>query len=231
MNRINQRGMDLIQYKEELLKEYPKIVRDSLNLSLHQLVENDALDNHTLLLIQDTQMSVSNFEQYLYESPSYLKTEKEIFAEYEMLRESFVEVLEQNGLGDLTTETIVQKDCILANKQFAIDEAFTKEYFGVNESDVLKLMKRRGFVEKFAVLRLTAIFNEFSEGLKKSKPELNSDLSLVYYDKEANSYAIDLFFEVPVELIEENAELPDRCLAIRTVVEQAEALFVSKTTV
>lgn len=229
MNRINQKGLELLQYKGELLKDYPKIVKDSLHLSLSQLVENNLLDSDTLFLLQDQTQSVDSFESYLYEKPAYLKTDEEIFEEYEAVRKDLVLILEENGLGEMTTESLVQKDCILTNKKFAIDEAFTMEFFGVKEADLIKLMKRRGFIEKFAVLRLTAIFEQFVQEMKSDKPKVKGDLSLVYYDKETNSYAIDLFFEIPIELTEDKVELADRCLEIRGIVERAETLFEEKT--
>jgi hypothetical protein len=40
MNRINQKGMDLLGYKEQLLKDYPELVKKSLLLAVEQMVEN-----------------------------------------------------------------------------------------------------------------------------------------------------------------------------------------------
>ena len=68
INEVNKNVNIITPYKGELLKDYPKIVKDSLHLSLSQLVENNLLDSDTLFLLQDQTQSVDSFESYLYET-------------------------------------------------------------------------------------------------------------------------------------------------------------------
>lgn len=229
MNRINQRGMDLIQYKTELMKEYPKLVRDSLLLALETMVENKVLDMDSYLVIKEENSDVSSFEEYLQSKSQFLKTDEEIFQEFEVIRMGLNEKLIANNLEGLQTESVIDKDLILITKKFSINEAFTMEYFGVKENDLLKLMKRRGFVEKFAVLRLTAIFKPFKETLEYPKDLFGCDISLVYFDKNVNGYSIDLYFEIPVEEVEREDKISEYCDAIKEIVGKAEEHYASKT--
>ena len=156
------------------------------------------------------------------EHAEFLKSEEEIFAEFEVIREKLDRLLKDKGMDYLQTESVIDKDVLLVTKKFCIDEGFTMSYFGVEEKDLLKLMKRRGFVEKFSVLRLTAIFKAFMEELEYSNDVLTCDVSLVYFDKDENGYSIDVFFELPIEEVEKEEKIEEMCEQIQTIVEKAE---------
>lgn len=229
MNRINQRGMELLSYKTELLKEYPDIVRKSLELALEQMVENKVIDLDTYEFVRDASTTLDSLNEYLYTKNQFLKTEEEIFAEFEVIREKLNKRLADHGLDSLSTESVIDKDVILVTKKFCINEQFTLEYFGVEEKDLLKLMKRRGFVEKFAVLRLTAIFKPFMKEVTYPEDLFNCDVSLVYFDKEENGYSIDIFFELPIEEVEKEERIEDMCKEIQVISEKADAFYKEKT--
>jgi len=229
MNRINQRGMELLSYKRELLKDYPDIVRKSLELALEQMVENKVIDLDTYDFVRDTSTTLDSLNEYLYTKSQFLKTEEEIFAEFEVIRERLNKRLADHGLETLATESVIDKDVILVTKKFCINEQFTLEYFGVEEKDLLKLMKRRGFVEKFAVLRLTAIFKPFMKDISYPEDLFHCDVSLVYFDKEENGYSIDIFFELPIEEVEKEERIEDMCKEIQVISEKADAFYKEKT--
>lgn len=226
MNKINNVGMKLIEYKTELLKDYPQIVKDSLILALDKLLETKILDVDTYYLIKDESHSIDEFSEYLLTKKAYSKTEQEILQELEILRKRFNDKLENLGIGyDLRTESIVDKEIVMASKKFIIDEKFVMDYFGVSEKDVLQLTKRRGFVEKFAVLRLPKIFNDFLNKITYPKELLKVDASLVYFDEEDLGNAIDLVFEVGVEQLENEEELEQICEKIKELKEDAEEFY------
>ncbi|WCF11427.1 hypothetical protein NDS46_31205 (plasmid) [Paenibacillus thiaminolyticus] len=229
MNRINQKGMDLIQYKAELMKDYPKIVKDSLILALETKVESNVLDMDTYLELKNDENTVAMFEEYLLSKPQFQKTDEEIFQEFEVIRLGLNEKLSSHGLEGLYTESVIDKDLILISKKFCINEEFTMSYFGVRESDLLKLMKRKGFIEKFAVLRLTAIFDGFIQSIDCSKDLFNYDKSYVYFDKEENGYSIDLYFEIPVEEVEMEDKISSYCDVIKEIAGKAEEYYKEKT--
>jgi hypothetical protein len=229
MNRINQKGMELIQYKIELSKDYPEIVKNSLILALEQMLENEVIDLDTYMNIKDETFSLESFEKYLLTKPSFLKTEEEIFQEFEALRKILDDKLDELEVEGLKTESIIDKDVILVTRKFCIDEDFTLRYFGVEEKDLLKLMKRRGFVEKFAVLRLTAIFRQFMEKVTYPKELFDIDVSLVYFDKDENGYSIDFTFEVNIEDIENQEKLDKICEAIKAIKQEVEEFYQKRT--
>lgn len=222
MNRINKKGMDLLGYKQELVKDYPELVKKSLLIAIEQMVENKVINLDAYEFVKQDVTTVEELERYLKEHDEFLKTEVEIFAEFEIIREKLDRMLKEKGSDSLQTESLINKDVLLVTKKFCIDEQFTLNYFGVEEVDLLKLMKRRGFVEKFSVLRLTAIFKAFMEELEYSQELLKCDVSLVYYDKVENGYSIDVFFELPIEEVEKEEKIEEMCEQIQSIVEKAE---------
>jgi hypothetical protein len=211
------------------MKDYPKLVKDSLYLALEQMVENKVLDMDTYLFIREEDTTTTTFEEYLYSKSSFLKTDEEIFAEFEIVRSKLNDKLVLHGLNQLHSESVTDKNVILVTKKFCVNEEFAMNYFGVEEKDLLKLMKRRGFVEKFAVLRLSAIFKPFMEKLEFPSDLFICDMSLVYFDKEENGYSIDLYFELPVEEVEADEKLDQICGGITVVVDKAQAHYEEKT--
>lgn len=229
MNRINQKGMELIQYKSELSKDYPDLIKNSLVLALEQMVESKVLDMDTYMNVKDDTMKNHEFGSYLLTKPSFTKTEEEIFKEFEVLRGVLDEKLIEHNVEGLKTESVIHKDVILITRKFCIDEKFTMGYFGVEEKDLLKLMKRRGFIERFSVLRLTAIFKELMESITYPKDLFAVDVSLVYFDKDENGYSIDFTFEVDIERVEKKENLDSVSEHIKSIKEQAETFYREKT--
>lgn len=225
MNRINSQGMELLSYKEELGKDYPEIVRKSMILALEQMQENEVLDLDTYNLVVDKNVSKEELSEFLLTNPLFRKSEEEIFAEFEVIRKKINETFEKQGLTQLSSESLVNKDQLLITKKYCINEQFALDYFSVEEKDLLKLMKRRGFIEKFSVLRLTAIFNRFMEELQFKSELLNFDVSLVYFDKEENGYSIDIQFELPIEVAEKEEHANQICNTIKEVVEKADEYY------
>ena len=203
MNRINELGMNLIEYKIELFKDYPKLVLDSLVLSIEKMLEVKAIDLDTFMLIKDDTVDIDSFKEYLLTKPNFSKTEEQLREEFEKIREKLNELLISNELENYETESNIDKDIISVSKKYVINEKFAMNYFGVDEKEILKLMKRKEFIEKFAVLRLTKILSEIVSMLDMSKSRFfKNDSSLVYFNEEEEGYCIDLIFEIDIKSIE-----------------------------
>lgn len=180
------------------MKDYPEIVRDSLILSLEQLLDNKIIDLTTYELMKDRKEDRHSFEDYLLTKKDFTKTEKELFEEYEVFRNELDEELKEHELYDLKTETIVKEDSIYVLKTFLADEEFVMDYFGVEELDLIKLMRRKEFIEKFAVLRFTKILKDIIDKVSYKISILEVDNSLVYFNETYNGYGIDLIMKASI---------------------------------
>lgn len=230
MNRINKLGMDLISYKEELMKDYPKIVRDSLMLAIEQLASTQVIDADAFGLIKNDGVGATEFKRYIEASTMYMKTEEEILLEFKKLEDQLKEIISAKELQNVKTSIVTKQDVVMINRGFIFNEEFVREFFDVeDEKDMLDLMKRRGFVEKFAVLRLNAIFKPFLLRAKEEHPEVVVDLSYVFFDVEEEGYKMDIFFAIKEEMFDDIETLNTYVDKVKDIVEKAEVEFKNKT--
>lgn len=198
VNRINNIGLSLLEYKEELLKDYPKIVKNSLISSVEQMLANEVIDTVVYELIISENEDCSSFKEYILSNKNYTKTHAEILKEFEEIRIKFDEILKDKEIYGLVTSSMVEEDSIFAVKTFRMDEEFLMEYFGVDERDLNSLMKKKGFAEKFAALRLTKIINDIIEKSNKLTNKTTLDNSLAFLDDVRNSYNIELIIKIDI---------------------------------
>lgn len=229
MKKINNVGLKLIEFKTELDKDYPELVQNSLLSSLEQMVENEVIDLDTYNIIKNSSEGKDDFISYILTNEKYVKSHEELFKEYEEIREELDEELKMHDLVDLSTDTVVEDDSIDVSKTFSIDRDFVSEYFGVGDEDIIKLMKRKGFIEKFAALRLVKILKDIIAKGKKSIEVINLDYSLAYFDINGDGYKIDFIMKVPVSKTS-TLENKNKILAeIKEMKKLSEKMYKEKT--
>lgn len=228
MKKINEIGIKLLEYKDELTKDYPKIVRESLVFSLEQMLNNKIIDLTTYEIIKDIKENRDSFMSYLLTKDEFVKTYEELFEEYEVFRKELDEELKNHELFDLKTKTVVEKDVIYILKTFSIDEDFVMNYFGVEKNDLSKLMKGKGFVEKFVVLRLTKVLKDIIDMSNYNISVLCLDNSLVYFNEESNEYNIDLIMKIKIEDISVSDKKKKIIIEIKDVKTLAENIYKDK---
>lgn len=232
MNRINKVGQEMIEYKNELGKSYPDIVKRSMIQVLEQLVSVGTIDLDTLNYVKNESVSIIDFERFIKESSLFEKTKEEIIAELRILEERLKEILELKDIEDLKTSIIESDEMVLVNQAFVIDESFVLRYFDINEeSEVTALMKRGGFAEKFAVLRLNAIFKQFLREKKAELEDVEMDLSFVVYDNALQGYKIEIYFAIAEDKFDDEDALMAYIDTIMEVAEDARMEFEQKTMV
>lgn len=228
MNKINLKGENLIQYKNELKKEYPDLVKQSMIIALQQLLDGKIIDREAFELTKNETVDIEEFREYLLSKKDYMKTEKEILAEMDIIKQDIFSCLKSMNIeNNLVLKSVADKEKFIITRKFTIDENFVVSYFGVPEEDLLKLMKRGEFVEKFAVLRLSKVFKDISQKIVKTEL-VNFDTSLVYFDSSLNGYSIDFVFEVNLLTAEDGKKLETACEQIKEIREYVEAVYSSK---
>lgn len=200
LNRINERGVKLVEYKGELRKDYPEIVREALKTTLRTMVDNRLLDETTLKVVLDESRDTEALKSYLLGSMLYRKSDEELMDEFELIRNDFMNAFDVE-IG-FESKSVLNKDAVVMTKQFVLDAAFVAEYFMAEEKDVITLMKRKGFVEKFAVLRLSKVMEGFSAENPAEAAGVKQYASLAYYDATLDAYAIDLVLELDIDTLD-----------------------------
>lgn len=205
MDRINSFGKQAIEYKTEMLKDYPKIVKDSLKMAVANLVERNELNPFTQTALLNDDTSLEEFYQIVNTTNLFLKTPEELFGDFEVIRELLNIELEKLGVEDVETESKPDSDEIVVSKTFSIDEDFVMNYFGVDRQNALKLMGKKECIQMFASLRFEKILKDYlnteSEDLEdlfvlgKEKP---------FYERETNSFNVKLLMSIDVDMLDKN---------------------------
>lgn len=220
MNKFNNLGMEVLDYKTEYLKDYPKLVHDSIGIAIDN--KADIVDDIKAHL-KDTSLKIEDFRTYLLTQPSCLKTYEQLLVEYEQIRSAIDSILAKNTIGkELNTFSKVEDETIQLTQEFIITDEFIKNYFYVeNDKEFESLMNRKGFIEKFAILRLTKILNDFIDSL-----DAYSDFSirhtLVFFNSEKNVYGIYLEYIIPIDVFENSSKIESIGNSIIKVAEKAD---------
>ena len=221
MNKFNKIGMEVLEYKTELLKkDYPDLVRKALLGAVDQLQENKVIDVDVHYSLKDTDVKLDDFKKLLLEKPNLIKSAEELLKEYELTREVLDSKLRdldlfkiEKDLAPVTTDSKVDKEQIHIITSFKVDSTFAADYFGKSDPDELDvLMKRKGLVERFVLLRYNKMMNDFLSSQKEYNPETGvveledgvwilSDT--VYFEPETNSYCSDFLIYLDIEKVEE----------------------------
>lgn len=145
----------------------------------------------------------------------------------EVIRKSD-EISEVLILENLKTKSIIDRDLFIVYKSFSIDETFMKDYFGIkDDKSFLKLIRSKGFLEKFAILRLPKVIKSFKDSIKDDI-SLNLEESLVYSNKARTLFSIDLIIEVPLEFVEDEDTLSGVCKEVKSIDSQSDTFFEEK---
>ena len=205
MEKLNELGLELKELKSELLNDsHSGVIKRALALSAEELAKKDIINVDLHLSLTDEKIDAKTFESELFANPSCLKTKEEMMVEFEKIREQLDEKLEEEGLL-LDSESLVDTDQLSFAKTFKLDKPWVSEYFGQPNDEVDKLMVRNGFVEKFAVLRLSKILEDFlgSDRVEKNE-KIDCKATRVFYDVEEGYYGISLIFYLGIEEVEDD---------------------------
>ena len=227
MDRINKIGRTLIGYKSEYSKHYSPIVDESLMIALETQLEKRLLDQEIFDMIINDSISLNDFEAFIGNKREYAKSQKELLEEFEKIRAIVNEALTNiNFIEFIETESNTEINKISILKQYTISEEFIKMYFGLEDVDMAQIMKKKGFAEKFAVLRLTKVFKEiFSE--MRAEAEFTQGFSRVYYNPDVNGFSIDYKYHLPVDFINKE-NIDAKVKKVRDVDRVVERKFAKK---
>lgn len=228
MNRLNNQGLNLIDYKKEFNYPHAIIVKNALLLALNKLVDDNRIDLETLDKIQDDSIDLQSFSRFLLSRAEYIKNEQELFFEFEKVRQKVDDYMEQIGfMSSLKTESIVKDNIIMISKKFVLSKSFLIIYFGITDEQYMQLVKKKGFIEKFAVLRLNKICKEIRNEVPQDR-FITQKQSQVIFDKNTSEFCIYYQYCINVDFIEKDSNLSIVINKIKSIDETAQVLYEQK---
>lgn len=221
MNKFNALGMEVLSYKTEYLnKDYPILVHNSIAVAI------DAKQNipeKIKMMLKDMSLDYEAFKKNLLIESVCLKTYEELLLEYEAIRASVENKIKKDdeSLKNIVTFSKVENEEIEIKQEFVITEDFIRNYFSIaSEEEFEVLMSRKGFIEKFAILRLTKIFDNFVNGLDK-EDIFKTSHSLTFFKSEKNLYGIHMEYKIPIDSFEKKDLTDSICNKINKIATEA----------
>lgn len=205
MQKFNQLGLELLSTKDELMNEtHSEIVRKALLFQAESMTENKLIDPDTHLALTNRDLTHDEFTLFLAEKKSYMKTLEELRNEYGVIRESISENFNTEVQFDSLSK--VEEESLVYIQTFELDLEWVKSYFLVKETDIPQLIKEKGFVAKFAVLRIPKIVDEFLETKSLEHEVITVNRAEhVYLNAETSSYCMDLIYTIPIDEVEDTS--------------------------
>lgn len=237
MKKLKPIAYELMNLKKEILNEdYSQTIKQALEISVDQMLEKGFIDLDTQLYIKDKNYTLDKFTTYLEETDIFKKTIEELEIEYE----EFVKVLKSElidlGLDEeeFYCKVDMKNERVKICKVFSLKSEFLKSFFYLNsDSDdeyLEKLMKRKGFIEKFAILRLPRIFFNFIDSCEETN-SFTLEKTYPYFDSNNHCYSIDLVFDINIDDIENNENRINILNEILPIIYGANKYFEEKMSV
>lgn len=226
MNKLNSLGETLLDYKSELVKDYPPLVRTAMIKAIRDLLEEEKIESNVMPLLIDANESKNKFKEFISTKAEFIKPYEELLQEFELLGRDVISRCSNMNIDEIYAEPDVDKDMISTFITFTCTEEYVMEHFGVSEQELIKLMKKGGFIEMYVSLRLSKVVKDIIQSFSSSISYISLDQSLAYANPVNNGYSMDLIMNVNVNDYEKDEYKNSILEEIRLVSEEARKTFL-----
>lgn len=237
MKKLKPIVYELVSIKTEMLNDsYSKTIKQALELSIDQMLEKGFIDLDIQLYLKDKNYSAEKLYSFLEENEQFRKTKEELEIEYNNFTSLVSDEIINLGVSneEFYCKSDVDQEKIKICKVFCLKEEFLRNFFYFKDDsgdDYLdKLMKRKGFIERFAVLRLPRIFFNFIDSCEKT-PNFTLEKTYPYFDSNNHCYSIDLVFDIDVNIIEDYKDRQAILNEVLSIMEEATNYFEERMSI
>ena len=235
IKKLNIHGLQLLEYKKELLKNYTQLVKESLLLSLQKMAEKELITQPTYEIITNDNISLVDTKDYLLGLEDYIKSKEEALREYNLYKAKLYKTLIERQIilnkSLYKLEVDEDNDTIDLIKTFSIDTHFTKLYFNINsEKELNQAMKPKGFIEKFAALRL----NSLATGFVEEYEEFDSNKFTIvpdktYREEDGLGYSIEIIIKINPFFLEKEGRFEQTIISLESLIKLIDDYFSKRT--
>ena len=216
IQRLNLQGLEILDIKKELLKTETPIIQKALVSMSNDMLKQGLLTVELHHSVQNSDVSELSFKEELLQNAHLMKTHAELEKEFEVIatgiKPSLISLAEEETFPRVILIPNVEKDTLDLKISFEVGEEFVKDYFG---QCTKTMMDRKGFVEKFVVLRFSKIMKDYLSKSSKTQamnefvdlhPSVKGVPSGVYFEQNKKIYAIDYSIQIDIGAAEENID-------------------------
>lgn len=228
MEILNKNGMILMDYRREFKRHYADSVDEALKEAILTLYKENQIPEKLFRIILDDSIDDSVVYTYLLSRREFTKSSMELNSEFNEVRERVNDYLIKiNFVKNVCTKNSINTNRIYIIKQYDIPKELLLSYFGLTPSEIIPLMKRKGFMDKFCVLRLSQAFKEIYSELRVPE-HIDHGYSLIYYNKLIQGFSIDYKYMVNINYVNDEERMCDLMDKIKKLDEVVERKFESK---
>lgn len=205
MEILNKNGETLLDYRKEFKRHYADSIDDALKRAILTLYKEKKISEKLFRIILNENVDDLEVYAYLITQKEYTKSSDELNYEFDKVRQKVNDYLIScNFIDNVSTKNSLNDNKICIIRQYDVGKELLLSFFGLTQTEIIPLMKRKGFMDKFCVLRLNQIFKEIYSELKVPE-HVDHGYSLVYYNKLIQGFSIDYKYYVNINyLLDEN---------------------------
>lgn len=225
---LNNDAILLKEYRKEYKKNNTDKRKNLLEKEILSLYQNKIIPEPIFRNIFSEDILDIEFDELLKKYKCFTRSYLDLIHEFDQVRKPINDyMISINFKKNIFTSNLINQNRIAISRKFVLCEKYLMNYFGINKIELLPLMKRRGLVEKFAVYRLNVVLNDIYNKINNIN---NADIgySLVYYDKDIKTFAINFDFYVNIEIAKKMEEMKRIIAEIQKETKKIETLFYLK---
>ena len=209
MELLNKNGLTLMDYRRRYKRHYGATIDEALKNAIYVLYKDGQIPEKLFRILLDENVDDGDVYAYLVSKREYTKSSTELNSEFDRVRERVNNYLIKIGFTkNVCTENSIGTNRIYVIKQYDISKELLQKFFGLTPTEIVPLMKRKGFMDKFCVLRLSQAFKEIYSSLKVPE-HIDHGYYLVYYNKSIQGFSIDYKYMVNINYIMDEERLMD----------------------
>lgn len=209
MELLNKNGLTLMDYRRRYKRHYGATIDEALKNAIYVLYKDGQIPEKLFRILLDENIEDGDVYAYLVSKREYTKSSTELNSEFDKVRERVNNYLIKIGFTkNVCTENSIGTNRIYVIKQYDISKELLQKFFGLTPTEIIPLMKRKGFMDKFCVLRLSQAFKEIYSSLKVPE-HIDHGYYLVYYNKSIQGFSIDYKYMVNINYIMDEERLVD----------------------
>ncbi|PGK51803.1 hypothetical protein CN918_28845 [Priestia megaterium] len=198
LETFNEVGKNALEIKDALLQNRFK---ESVHSAIAKGINKKEYSNKVYKSLLDNKCSIEQFKKVLLHEYETYTNHKELREALKKVNDKVSPELRKNGYNEFISDVTIPERGILFNRKMGINVGSLQRYFKLSAREVKKVLTPE-FVDKFALLRLTAVGKDAKEQLdniSKAYPALTVTTKPSYYEEKHGFYNLDIHILLSVE--------------------------------
>ena len=215
MELLNKNGLELMNARRRFLRHYANDIDNIVKEYIYSLYKEGRIPEKLFRILLDEKVDDAEVYAYLVSRREFTKSSVELNSEFDITRAKVNEKLIDIGFTrNVRTENSPTTNRIYIIKQYDVPKDFLLSYFGLTPIEIIPLMRRKGFMDKFCVLRLLQVFKEIYTELE-IPDHVDHQFSKVYYNNALQGFSLDYKYMVNLNYLRDPARLADVVIKIK----------------